>query len=83
MNASGTPTSSPTRGRVSLPPALRMRVQAADGGSQTIEIYAGDAPAVVASNFARTYSLDAAKSLKLQQLIAAHMAKNDIPMTDA
>ena len=83
MNASRTPTSSPTRGRVSLPPALRMRVQAADGGSQTIEIYAGDAPAVVASNFARTYSLDAAKSLKLQQLIAAHMAKNDIPMTDA
>jgi hypothetical protein len=82
-DASRTPLLSPTRGRVSLPPALRMRVQAADGGSQTIEIYAGDSPAVVASNFARMYSLDVTKSLKLQQLIAAHMAKNDIPMTDA
>ena len=72
-----------TLGRVSIPPALRMRVQAADGGSQTIEIYGGDSPAVVASKFANKHMLDSSKRLKLQQLIAAHMAKNNIPISNA
>ena len=72
-----------TKGKVSIPPALRMRVQAADGGSQTIEIYAGDSPAVVAATFSNMHSLDTGKTLKLQQLIAAHMAKNQIPMSVA
>lgn len=72
--------SSSTLGKVSIPPALRMRVRAADGGTQTIEIYAGDSPAVVARRFGTQYSLDSDKCLKLQNLIAAHMAKNDIPM---
>lgn len=71
---------SPTSGKVSIPPALRMRVQAADGGSQTIEIYAGDSPSAVAAKFAHTHSLDTEKTHKLQQLIAVHMAKNQIPM---
>jgi hypothetical protein len=64
---------------ISIPPALRMRVQMATGESQMLEIYAGDSPAEIARSFSETHSLERSKETKLAKLIAANMARHLIP----
>ena len=65
---------------INIPPALRMRVQMDTGESQMLEIYAGDSPADIARNFSERHGLERSKETKLSKLIAANMAKHNIPM---
>ena len=79
----GAPPSAPSSAKpsgISLPPALRMRVQMATGESQMLEIYAGDSPAEIARSFSEKHSLERGKETKLAKLVAANMARHLIPM---